>query len=351
MTGQVGQISPAARYTVMIRRRRVLLAGLAAALVLAFLADLMTGPSTLTPMDTLRILFWPDAATRPLKVIVWDVRLPGAVMAILVGGALSLAGAEMQTVLNNSLASPFTLGVASAASFGAALAIVLQVGIPWIPATWLVPANAFAFAFGSVLLLQAVSRLRGRGPETLVLFGIATFFTFNALVALMQFIATQEALQQIVFWMMGSLARANWEKAAILAAVLACLLPFSVAASWKLTALRLGEDRARSFGIDTVRLRFVALLRISLLTATAVAFVGTVGFVGLVGPHIARLMIGEDHRFFLPASLFTGALVMSLASIASKLLVTGVLVPVGVVTSLIGIPIFIALILGRPERS
>jgi iron complex transport system permease protein len=116
-----------------------------------------------------------------------------------------------------------------------------------------------------------------------------------------------------------------------------------------LTALRFGEDRARSFGVPVARLRFVTLLRISLLSALAVAFVGTIGFIGLVGPHIARLLVGEDHRFFLPASLLTGATIMAFASLASKLLVSGVLLPIGVVTSLVGIPVFIALILkGRP---
>jgi len=180
-----------------------------------------------------------------------------------------------------------------------------------------------------------------------VLFGIALFFTFNAFVAILQFVASEQALQQLVFWTMGSLARATWEKIAILSFVLACVVPFSLLASWKMTALRLGEEKARSFGIDIGRLRFGSLLRISLLTATAVAFVGTIAFVGLVGPHIARLLVGEDHRFFLPASLLSGAFIMSLASVASKAIVPGVLIPVGLVTALIGVPFFVILILTR----
>jgi len=338
-------------YGRLVRRRIGLLAALGLVALAAFATDLLTGPSSLGAARLWAVLVDPETVSRADHVIVWNVRLPGAVLALLVGGMLSLAGAEMQTILNNPLASPFTLGVEAAASFGAALAIVLAFGVPGIPDSWLVPANAFVVAFGSTLLLQAVSRARGRRSETLILFGIAIFFSFNALLSLLQFLASQEALQQIVFWMMGSLARASWEKVGILAAVLAAMLPFSLSASWKLTALRLGEDRARSFGIDTERLRLTTLLRISLMTATAVAFVGTIGFVGLVGPHIARLLIGEDHRFFLPASLMSGAIIMACASVASKSLVTGVLVPVGVVTSLIGIPIFVALILARPERN
>ncbi len=339
-----------AAYARLVRRRLAILVALGALMALAVLADIATGPSNLPLGAVLGGLLDPAGLDVPTRVIVWDVRLPYAAMAVLVGAALSLAGAEMQTILNNPLASPFTLGVSSAAAFGAALALVLGVGLPGVPASWLVPGNAFLFAFGSVLLLQAMARLRGTGVETLVLFGIAMVFTFNALVAVVQFVASQEALQQLVFWTMGSLGRANWRNLGILAAVLALVLPFSLAASWRMTALRLGEDRARSFGIAVGRLRFAALARVSLLAATAVAFVGTIGFIGLVGPHIARLLVGEDHRFFLPASLLTGALVVSLASVASKLIVPGVLLPVGIVTSLIGVPFFLALILSRRER-
>jgi len=146
---------------------------------------------------------------------------------------------------------------------------------------------------------------------------------------------------------MGSLGRSTWTTVRILAVVLAVVMPFSFAAAWQMTALRLGEDRARSFGIDVARLRLMSLLRISILTATSVAFVGTIAFVGLVGPHVARMLIGEDHRFFLPASAITGALLLSLASIASKLIIPGVLLPIGLVTALIGVPFFVSLILGK----
>lgn len=338
-------------YDRLVRRRLAVLAGLCLVLVAGFVADLVTGPSQLAVSEAVRGLFFPGELSAPARVIVWDVRLPQALLAVLVGASLSLAGAEMQTMLNNPLASPFTLGVSSAASFGAALAIVLGIGLPGVASSWIVSGNAFLFAFGSVLLLQMLSRLRGTGPETLVLFGIAMVFTFNALVALIQFVATQEALQQLVFWSMGSLARGNWEKLAILFLVMALVTPTSMWSAWKMTALRLGEDRARSFGVDVARLRFVSLLRVSLLAATSVAFVGTIGFVGLVGPHIARLLVGEDHRFFLPAAMAAGAAVMSLSSVASKLIVPGAVMPVGIVTALIGVPFFMALIFLRRERA
>jgi len=192
--------------------------------------------------------------------------------------------------------------------------------------------------------------MRGTGTETLVLFGVALVFTFNSLAALTQFMATEEALQQLACWSKGRLARANWAKMQVLALVIAVVVRPSMTASWRLTALRLGEDRARSFGVNVGRLRFGSLFRVSLLAATAVAFVGTIGFIGLVGPHIARMLIGEDHRYFLPASALTGAAIMSLASVASKAIVPGVLLPIGIVTSLIGVPVFLSLILSRKER-
>ena len=328
-------------------RRVMVVAGLAAACVVAFLLDLVTGPSSLTAGQVVGGVFNPDGLTPAQAAIVWQVRLPYALMALMVGAALSLAGAEMQTILNNAMASPFTLGVSSAASFGASLAIVLGLGLPFLGAgggEWMIPLNAFLFAFGAMLLLQAVSRLRGAGSETLVLFGIALVFAFNALTSLVQFLSSQEALQQLVFWTMGSLSRSTWSSVGVLGVVVLLVTPFSFLAARALTALRLGEDRARSFGVDVDRLRFLSLLRISLLSATAVAFVGAIGFIGLVGPHIARLLLGEDHRFLLPASLFTGALIMSLASAASKTLVPGVLMPVGIVTAMVGAPVFLALI-------
>lgn len=338
-------------YDRLVRKRLAVLAGLCAVVLAGFVADVVTGPSQLAVADAVKGLFFPDELSAPVRVIIWDVRLPQALLAVLVGAALSLAGAEMQTILNNPLASPFTLGVSSAASLGAALAIVLGIGLPGIATSWIVSGNAFVFAFGSVLLLQALSRLRGTGPETLVLFGIAMVFTFNALVALIQFVATQEALQQLVFWSMGSLTRGNWEKLAVLFSVTVVVTPTAMWSAWKMTALRLGEDRARSFGVDVARLRFVSLLRVSLLAATSVAFVGTIGFIGLVGPHIARLLVGEDHRFFLPASMAAGAAVMSLSSVASKVIVPGAVMPVGIVTALIGVPFFMALIFLRRERT
>ncbi len=336
--------SAVAHYQQRRRRRLALLAALALALIASVALDVATGPSGMAIERLLQILRDPGSVPRVEAVIVWNVRLPYALMAVLVGAALALAGVEMQTVLDNPLASPFTLGVSAAAALGAALAIVLGLALPGVPPAYVVAANAFVFALASVALLYLLALWRGFGVESLVLFGIALVFSFNALVALLQFVASQDTLQQLVFWTLGSLARASWDKLAILAAVLALCLPLAWRQSWAMTALTLGEDRARSFGVPVGRLRAAALLRISLLSGVAVAFVGTIGFVGLVAPHIARMLVGEDHRVLLPASALAGALILSMASVASKTLIDGVLVPVGIVTSLVGIPFFLAIV-------
>ncbi len=340
----------AAGYGRLLRRRAVLLVALAAVAIVGFALDVMTGAAAISPSVIVQGLL-DRASLEPARAfIIWDVRMPAAVVALLVGGALSLAGAEMQTVLNNPLASPFTLGVSAAATLGAALAIAVGSSLPFFGSSGAVSANAFVFALGSVFLLQLLASLRGSGPETLVLFGIALVFAFNALVGVIQFISSQEAIQQLVFWSLGSLSGASWSTVRLLLIAVVITFPFSYAARWKMTALGMGDERARSFGVAVRRLRFFSLVRVSFLAAASVAAVGTIGFVGLVGPHIARLMVGDDHRFLLPASLLSGAIVMSLASTLSKVLVPGAELPVGIVTSLVGVPTFLALILGGRGR-
>ena len=332
-------------YQQMLHRRFAWIGVIVFTILLSLIIDFTLGPSGL-PLERLwQTLVTPESVDAGTRVIVWDIRLPYALMAVVIGMSLGLAGAEMQTILNNPLASPFTLGVSSAAAFGAALAIVSGIAIPGVPDQWVISANAFIFALFAALMLDAVTRWTRVATSGVVLFGIALVFTFNALVSMMQFIATEDTLQGLVFWTMGSLSKATWIKLGVMALVFALIFPIAMLSSWKLTALRLGEDRAISFGIDVRRLRLTTLLRISILSALAVAFVGPIAFIGLVAPHIARLMFGEDHRFYLPASALIGGLVLSMASIASKNIIPGVIIPVGIVTSLVGVPFFLSIIL------
>jgi len=340
-----------AAYRALTRRKLGLLAALVLLLILSLVADMAIGPARYALGDVALALFAPAQADEALQVVVWDIRLPVALMAVVVGAALSVAGAQMQTVLNNPLASPFTLGISAAAGFGASLALVLGVSLVPTLTSFIVPVNAFIMAVAAAMLIHVLSHRKGVTTETIVLLGIALVFTFNALQAFLQYLASEQALAAVVFWTMGSLGKATWGKLAITSVVVTLMLPLFARRAWQLTALRLGDDKARSLGINVYRLRLETLLAVSLLAAVPVAFVGTIGFIGLVGPHIARMLIGEDQRFFLPASAITGALMLSVTSVVSKSIVPGIIFPIGVITALVGVPFFFALILTSKKRS
>ena len=324
-------------------RRASVLAGGAAVLTLCFLLDLATGPALL-PVSAVAASLLGAGQDPMVEAIVWSIRLPVALMALLVGAALGLTGAVMQTILNNPLASSYTLGVSAGAGFGAALVIVFGAALPLAEAQ-AVPIAAFLFAALACAGVWLLGGIRGATPETLVLAGIALMFLFQALLALLQFMASPEALQQIVFWLFGSLQRATWPKLGIVAAVLAVAVPLLLRDAWRLTALRLGDDRAAALGVRVAGLRFRGFVFVSVATGVAVAFVGTIGFVGLVAPHVARMLLGEDQRVLLPGAALAGAVLLSAASVASKVVSPGALFPVGIVTALIGVPFFAWLIL------
>ncbi|MEM8797505.1 MAG: iron ABC transporter permease [Pseudomonadota bacterium] len=332
----------------MARRVAWLIISLAILLVVVT-ADILVGPAFLSVREVVLALLFPESADRATHAIVYAIRLPMTLMALLVGAALGLAGAHMQTILGNPLASPYTLGFSAAAGFGAALAIVSGFQFPIVP-DFTVPVFAFAMASVAAIIVYGFARLRGMRAEIMVLAGIATLFLFQSMQSMVQYIASPEVLQEIVFWLFGSMLKANWTNVPITALLtfvgVVALLPDT----WRLTALRLGDDRARSIGVDVEALRIRVFIVVVLLTAGAVSFVGTIGFVGLVAPHIARMLVGDDQRIFLPMSAIAGAIIMAGASILSKLISPGTVVPIGIVTALIGVPFLFILIL-RNKRT
>lgn len=335
-------------YRNISRRRQavflVTLCGLAA----AFVVDLMVGPSLLTAADVLGALRLGPRGEDISSAIVWAVRLPMTLTCLCVGAALGLAGTQMQTILDNPLASPYTLGISSAAGFGAAVAFLT--GFPFVGAQWLnVSLSATMMALLGSMAIYTLGRAKGMQARTMVLCGIVVHFFFQALQSLVQFRSTPEVASQIVYWMFGSLLKASWTGVAVSGTVFlvsALLLSRYV---WRLTALSAGEERARSLGINTERLRLQVFIISAVLTAGAVAFVGTVGFIGLVAPHCARMLVGEDQRYLSPLSVLFGVLLMVSASIVAKLVIPGVIVPIGIVTSLVGVPFLLYLIMRRTE--
>ncbi|WP_315503017.1 iron ABC transporter permease [Actinomyces radicidentis] len=334
-----------ASYRRRTARRAAILIGLAVVVAAGLVLALMVGPLPLGADDVLRSLLRPGADPSADDVV-RQLRLPPAVLAVLVGAALSLAGAQMQVLLQNPLAEPFTLGVSAASALGAALAISAGLALPLHPGAT-VPAAALAGGLTASLVISLVSRMPGVTRETTVLLGIALVLSCQALLALVQYRASTESLQQIVFWSMGSLMRGRWNAVWTVGAALAVVAPPFWVNGWRLTALSLGEQRAAAMGVDVGRTRTRGLVGVCVLASLSVAFVGVIGFIGLVGPHVARGLVGEDQRFLIPASMLCGAALLTGAHVLSQVLVPGVAVPVGIVTALVGVPVFLAIVLGR----
>lgn len=280
------------------------------------------------------------------QAVVWDLRMPRILMAIIGGAGLALAGAVLQGTLRNPLASPFTLGISGGAAFGAALAIVLGAGFTGT-SKYLVVVNAFVFSMIAALLVYGLSALRGITTEALVLAGVTMNFLFMALTSLLQYFGGAEEVKAVVFWLMGSLHDASWGKLPPVGAVFAICLPLSLKYAWDLNALATGDEMARSLGTDVERVRVAALSIAVFLTASIICFTGIIGFVSLIAPHMARLAVGPDHRFLLPASAIVGALLLLGADCLARTALAPVELPVGIVTSLLGIPFFVYLLLRR----
>ena len=331
------------RYAQVNRQRLTVLLGGALALVFFVLVDLAVGSSNLSLTEALSALVNGPNGTQISSVIVWDIRLPMTLTALFVGMALSVAGLQIQNITGNALASPSTLGITSAASFGAAVAIALGLsvaGVMWIGSALM----ALVFAVAVSVAIYLLSQQRGMTPQTVILSGIVMNFFFMALQQLLIYWSSPEVAQLINGWTFGNLERSSWLSVSVAAVLTLAAVVFLVPRAWAMTALTLGEERALSLGIPVTRLRIAAFFVSALLIAGAVAFIGTVGFVGLVAPHLAKLLLGEDQRFLLPGSILSGALLMIASSVLAKCLSVGAILPVGIVTSLIGVPFLLILL-------
>ena len=330
-----------ALYARLNRKNYIIIAALTAVCVITCITDVLTAAASpmyrLTAAEVLQCLFHPSQASSGTRVIVIDMRLPIALMAVVIGFSLGAAGAVMQTILHNPLASPYTLGVGTAAGFGASLAIILGLGS--------VATSALSFVFAMLIcfMIYMMGR-RNVNSGALVLSGIACLFLFQALQALLQYGASEDQNQSIVFWSFGSLQRTDWYKLLITVVVTFVCTPLIFADSWKYTALTMGDERAASLGVNVSGLKIKSFFLISLMAAVSVCFTGSIGFIGLAGPHIARMIAGEDQRFYIPISALCGAVLLSVASVISKILQPGSVFPIGIVTSIIGVPFFFSLV-------
>lgn len=317
--------------------------GLLAALVVCCLLSAGLGAYSIPLGDVLasvqhRLGLGGDALDRVGESVLWNVRLPRVVLALLVGASLGCAGALMQGVFGNPLAEPGVIGISSGAAVGAVASIAL--GLNFL-GNWTITVCAFAAGLATVLLVYTLSRSGGRTEVvTLILTGIAVNAFAGALIGLFVFFADNAQISQITFWQLGSLAQATWPK--VLAVLPCAALGLLVAPlhSRRLDLLALGEQPARHLGVDVERLRIVLVLVVALLTAAAVAVAGIISFVGLLVPHLLRMVNGPGHRFLVPGSALGGALVLVVGDLAARTVAAPAELPLGVLTALFGSPFF-----------
>ena len=345
-------------YRRYIGRKAVLIAVCAILLVAALLAAISLGAAGL-PLEAVARSLLGFEVPRRIDAIVWNIRLPQALAAIVAGAGLSVSGAAMQSILRNPLGSPFTLGISHAAAFGAALAVmVLGGGIMAstqgdavnITSPYLTTFVAFIFSLAAAGVIIAVSRLRGATPEVMVLTGVALGALFTAGTMFLQFFADDVQLAAMVFWTFGDTARASWTELGIMSAVTLPCAAYFIANAWNYNAIDAGDETAKGLGVRVERVRMAGMLLASLLTAFIIAFLGIIGFVGLVVPHMVRRVIGSDHRFLIPASLLAGGLLLLVSDTAARLVLAPHILPVSVLTAFMGAPVFIYLIIRGQKR-
>lgn len=362
LTQDAGESAPDDRdlrraYAMQAARAASLLTGALVLLLTLAVYALSLGANDLTLAQALQIIaspILPDGliaeVTSLQQKVVTQLRLPRIAMAVVAGAGLTVAGVMMQGITRNPLVSPFTIGLSPAAAFGAALAILF--GALEMPG-WgnaLIVGGAFTMSLLCAAFVLGIAGLGGTSATTIILAGIGLTYLFSALTATLQFVATQEQLAAIVHWTFGSLNASDWYEVALAGIILAISVPVFWRMSWALNALAAGEETAASLGHDLKRVRLATAVLSVLITAGIISFTGVIGFVGLVAPHIARMIIGNDHRVLIPFSMIVGAILLLVADTIGRTLFSPAVIPVGIVVAYVGVPLFVHLII-RQKRS
>lgn len=286
-------------------------------------------------------------------LVIWRIRLPRILAAVIAGAGLSVAGCVMQNNLRNPLASPSTLGISTAAAFGANLAIIVlgagSIGSTGADAVnisnpYLVTFSAFVWSMVAAIVILMLARFRGFTPEAMVLAGVALSSLFSAGTILIQYFAQDVQVAAAVFWTFGDLGRIAWNEVIILTGITGLGCIYFILKRWDYNALDSGEETAKSLGVHVENVRMVGMFLSSLITAVAVSFLGIIGFVGLVGPQIMRRIIGGDHRYLIPASALMGSLLLLVSDTLARTIIAPIVLPVGAITSFFGAPLFLYLL-------
>jgi len=342
-------------YSLYIKRKWMALIFLATLLLVVILVSISVGSAGLPLPEILRALFGSGQAQS--RIIVWNVRLPRIATGISVGFALAMAGCIMQNVLRNPLASPSTLGVAQGASFGAAAAIIyfgagVQISTAaaatiTVTSPYMVAFFAFMGGITSTVFILLLSRASGVTPASMILVGVALSAMFTGGTALMQYFADDMQVAAVVYWTFGNLGRAGWNETSLILFLSAAALVYFILNRMNYNVMESGTHTAKSLGVNVDLLILISMTVATLISSVAIAFVGTINFVGLIAPHIVRRFMGNDYRFLIPGSTIMGAVIVLCADIASRMVASPAILPIGALTSFLGAPLFVYMIIKK----
>lgn len=291
--------------------------------------------------------------------IVWNIRLPQALAAIVAGIGLSVAGVAMQSILRNPLGSPFTLGISNAGAFGAAVSVILLgagqmhssvANAVTVSNPYLTTIVAFIFCLIATAVILLISRVRGTSPEVMVLAGVAISSLFTAGTMFLQYFADDTQLAAVVFWTFGDVSRAGWSELGLMTVVTALATLYFIANRWNYNAIDAGDETAKGLGVNVEAIRNIGMVIAALVSAVIVSFLGVIGFVGLVCPHMVRRLIGDDQRFLIPGSCVMGGILLLASDTVARVVVAPYVLPVAVLTAFLGAPTFIYLLLRGYRR-
>lgn len=346
----------ASTYKGYIKHKKLFIALLAVIAVITAIITISAGSANLSIGEVLMTLI--GRGSEKSRMIVFNIRLPRTLTAIIAGVGLSTVGCAMQSLLKNPLASSSTLGISQGAAFGASFAIIaLGAGVQnattdavTFTNPYVVSICAFVSAMASTFVILALSKLKNMSSQSMILSGVALSAMFQGGTALLQYFATDVKVAAVVFWTFGDLGRTSWREIIVMAVVVTVALVYFQFNRWNFNALQSGEENAKGLGVNVELIRIIGMLVCALTASVIVSFVGTINFIGLIAPHLVRRFIGGDHRYLIPASALMGAVLLLLSDTFARLAVAPIVMPIGAITSLLGAPLFIYFIFKGGRR-
>lgn len=340
-------------YLVYVRRKYFWIMGGLLLLFFLLIYSISVGAVRIPPYEVLQTIMGQSVSTK-WDSIIWNIRLPQALAAIVAGAGLSAAGVVMQSILRNPLGSPFTLGISNAGAFGAAVSIIIF-GTGKVQSTmanaviinnpYLTTMVAFLFCLLATGIILLISRIRGASPEVMVLAGVALSSLFTAGTMFLQYFADDTQLAAVVFWTFGDVGRVNWPELEIMTGVVLLAVIFFIANCWNYNAIDAGDETAKGLGVNVERIRLIGMVIAALVSAVIVAFLGVIGFVGLICPHMVRRVIGDDQKYLIPGSILFGAILLLASDTAARLIISPYVLPVSILTAFMGAPTFIYILI------